>query len=664
MKNLSPVLAPPLSYFHATVQSLRPIFKAVQRKLTAHKLTVEPTENHYKKILEQASNGIVLLDAKGVITYVTPAVLRTFGYTKEELTGSTNLQIGHPEEKAMLTGFLSDIAKVPGKMGHVSYRVKTKSGIWRWVKSHVTNLLHEEGVNSLVFNYEDITENILLQEQREFAKNNTEALINSTNDLMWSVDSEMKLITANKAFLKRVKYDQGVILKAGHNVLDSSWIGAEKVATWKQLYLQALGGSSFTVNDFFDVPREYKWEETTFYPIYEKNVVKGVSCFLRDITEKKNAYETIRKNEALLATAQGIASFGSWECILAENGQVIDDSLQWSDELYRIFGLLPRECKMSLKKFHSCVHPEDFTLMQQSVRDAILRNTMYVAEYRIIRPNGDIVWIKSKGRAVSGENNGLIKLIGTAQDITLRKLDEQERTQLIRDLLQKNKDLEQFAYVISHNLRGPVANIQGLVDVFKTYVKGHAIEQRCADGIHQATLRLDEVIRDMHSILQVKKEFSEKKADIDLANLVQDVQESIKEYVEKQEGTIVTNFNGKAQLFTIRGYLYSIFYNLIMNSLKYRRAGIAPVITISSHLSENNIVLLFRDNGLGIDMHRFKNKIFTLYQRFHENIEGKGVGLYMVKSQVEALGGTIHAESEVGEGALFTVTLPVQVSEV
>jgi signal transduction histidine kinase len=106
---------------------------------------------------------------------------------------------------------------------------------------------------------------------------------------------------------------------------------------------------------------------------------------------------------------------------------------------------------------------------------------------------------------------------------------------------------------------------------------------------------------------------------------------------------------------TIKSYIYSIFYNLTSNSIKFKQPGIPPIIEISSFLSENKIVLLFKDNGLGIDLNKKGNQVFGLYKRFHLDTEGKGIGLYMVKTQVESLGGTIFIHSNVNTGTEFRI---------
>jgi signal transduction histidine kinase len=128
--------------------------------------------------------------------------------------------------------------------------------------------------------------------------------------------------------------------------------------------------------------------------------------------------------------------------------------------------------------------------------------------------------------------------------------------------------------------------------------------------------------------------------------------------IDGEEVSLNTDFSEANELITIKSYIYSIFYNLISNSIKYRQLGIKPIISIQSKRSNDKIILVFKDNGIGIDLNKLGGQVFGLYKRFHQHVEGKGMGLYMVKTQVEMIGGTIEIISEVNKGTEFIITLP------
>lgn len=250
------------------------------------------------------------------------------------------------------------------------------------------------------------------------------------------------------------------------------------------------------------------------------------------------------------------------------------------------------------------------------------------------------------------------KLIGfclSAYDNTKRKMMEVERQQIINDLLQRNKDLEQFAYMLSHNLRAPLANIKGAGDILCNMQLDETERAEYTTGLYDAVLKLDNVIEDMNTILYVKKNITENYENINLAKIIDEVKASIHEQIKQEKVEIECNFEGFTEIYSLRTYIYSIFHNLISNSIKYRRADASPVIKITTVKTDNKLAILFRDNCSGINMDRNKDKVFGLYNRFHKNIDGKGMGLYMVKTQVETLRGKISLTSEVNKGTEFLI---------
>jgi len=232
----------------------------------------------------------------------------------------------------------------------------------------------------------------------------------------------------------------------------------------------------------------------------------------------------------------------------------------------------------------------------------------------------------------------------------------EQKEKMTADLIQRNKDLEQFTYIISHNLRAPVANIIGLSSRLQQVNLAEDIKKQIAEGLFVSVKKLDEVIRDLNDILKVRQKVDESKQVINLTQFASDIHLSIEKMIENENAVIVWDFSEANEIITIKGYLHSIFYNLISNSLKYRQPGIPPAIKIKSQKLNNKIILVFKDNGLGIDLNSLSDQVFGLYKRFHtDRAEGKGIGLYMVKTQVESMGGKISISSEVNVGTEFRI---------
>lgn len=369
----------------------------------------------------------------------------------------------------------------------------------------------------------DITERKKAEEQKEFERRNKEALINSTDDLIWSINKDFKLIAANSAFIKEMKAHTGVEIKPGDDFANLAVFPDSSLKVWGALYERAYSGESFKTEIY--TPNsgtlEESWIEASFNPIIVNEQIAGIACYSRNITE--------------------------------------------------------------------------------------------------------------------------------------RKIAELERTKITNDLLQRNRDLEQFTFIISHNLRAPIANIIGLTDFLQNETLNPQEQKEFLQGLASTAVGLDATIRDINSILQVKLEVNDKKELISFTKLLHDIGVSQRSMIDKYQVTIKPDFSEIDEIFSLKVYLQSIFYNLISNSIKYSNPNEQSLIEIKSKKENGKIILIFKDNGLGFDLKAKADKIFGLYARFHTHVEGKGMGLFMVKTQVEALGGTITVESELNKGTEFTI---------
>lgn len=369
----------------------------------------------------------------------------------------------------------------------------------------------------------DITEKKKAEEQKEFERRDKEALINSTDDFIWSISTDYKLIAANDAFVKEMKEFTGLEIQQGDDLMSFDMIPDESIKNWEELYRRALLGEAFKTEIYtpHSSGRDESWIEASFNPIIVNKYIAGIACHSRDITKRKNA--------------------------------------------------------------------------------------------------------------------------------------ELERIKITNDLLHRNRALEQFTFIISHNLRAPTANIIGISEYLQTESLTQQERTEFLQALATSALGLDNIIKDINYILQVKLEVKERKEPISFSKLVNDISTSYGNLNEKHPVHIQSDFSEVDEIFSFKVYMHSIFYNLISNSIKYCRPNEQPFIEIMSKKENGKIVLIFKDNGLGIDLKTKGHKIFGLYARFHSHVEGKGMGLFMVKTQVEAMGGKITVASEPDKGTEFTI---------
>jgi signal transduction histidine kinase len=221
------------------------------------------------------------------------------------------------------------------------------------------------------------------------------------------------------------------------------------------------------------------------------------------------------------------------------------------------------------------------------------------------------------------------------------------------------RQLDMFSHIISHNLRGPISRVSGILELLKMHPYTSEEQKNLMGHLKTSALLIDEVIKDLNYILVQKRLGQETCVNISLKEILREVKQHLFEDIKSSKALIKDDLY-QADIYCIKGIMISIFYNLISNSIKYAARNAKPVITISAIKSGDYLNLRFSDAGIGFDADQYRDKVFRLYNRFHNHVSGKGMGLFLVKSHVDMLNGTINVESEPGKGTTFTINLPLK----
>ncbi|WP_158233215.1 PAS domain S-box protein [Reichenbachiella sp. 5M10] len=264
-------------------------------------------------------------------------------------------------------------------------------------------------------------------------------------------------------------------------------------------------------------------------------------------------------------------------------------------------------------------------------------------------------WFKIRIRPILGVKDEFLGLTIASDDITEQKQAQLEKESLTARLIQRNQALEQFAYIISHNVRAPLANILGLTNLLP--VLGTEIDNYL-DGLKESASKLDQVVTDLNRMLEIHKPCMYPQEQIKLTEIHEAVCNSLQNDNEDFDIDIRTDFSEVGSLISIKPYIKNIFYQLIHNSFRYLRKGVEPMLEIKSMDLGERIGLQFTDNGIGIDLDMYGDQMFGFYKRFHQEVEGKGLGLYTVHSQVKSMRGNIVVKSIPDQGSSFIITLP------
>lgn len=251
---------------------------------------------------------------------------------------------------------------------------------------------------------------------------------------------------------------------------------------------------------------------------------------------------------------------------------------------------------------------------------------------------------------LDGESNILTMIF----DISEQKKVEGELLTLANELISTNKELSQFAYITSHNLRAPVVNIDSLLKFYDPKKSDSPENEMIFEKIVISVEQLKSSLQDLIQLVAIKDDQGKNKEKVAFANIVEMVKRNLHIQIEEVKANIETDFSEVNEITINKPIIESIIQNLISNGIKYAGRE-TPHIQLRTNRYDNGVILLVKDNGIGMDLNKMGNRLFGMYQRFHENKEGKGLGLYIVKSQIESIGGKIEVESQPEQGTTFKV---------
>jgi signal transduction histidine kinase len=228
-------------------------------------------------------------------------------------------------------------------------------------------------------------------------------------------------------------------------------------------------------------------------------------------------------------------------------------------------------------------------------------------------------------------------------------------------LLRTNVDLDNFIYTASHDLKAPISNIEGLLKALLRSLPAESLASERVQGItgmmQSSVERFKKTIANLTEVVKLQKEHSGEVCLIDLQKLIGEVVLDLASLISESDTQLQVDLTGCPAIRFSEKNLRSVIYNLLSNAIKYRSPERTPQVKIHCALTSGYCVLSVTDNGLGMDPQRI-SQLFTMFKRFHDHVEGTGIGLYMVKKMVENAGGRIQVESRVGEGSVFTVFFP------
>ncbi|MGF7118957.1 PAS domain S-box protein [Methanobacterium oryzae] len=692
------------------------IFYDITKRKKAEK-TLRESEARFRSVLDNSLDALYRVNLKtNQYEYLSPAFEGVVGFSPKKFMSMTSeeaMSIVHPDDLSVAKEALARL-EVEGHVT-VDYRVLDRGGKYRWLSNHISLIRDDEGQPL----YRDGTiRNIT--EQKKAEKELIEVLDNSqrlTEELEASNEQlkqqGVELLQVNKS-LRQSDEDMNRAQEVGQIGswrLDVRW----NILTWSdenyrifgvpkgtpmtyEMFLEivhpddrqyvdtqwnaGLAGEPYDIEHRIVVGTQIKWvREKAYLEFDDEGIVLGGFGITQDITDRKKleeelrqayghleeqinertvelkeAYESLKESEERFDLAIKAAQEGIWDWNIETN------AVWYSHRYKEMLGYSDNEIENHINAWLHLLHPDDKKRTLQLV-DAILKGERdYEVEFRLRHKDGHYVDILSRGFPVRRELDGkIIRIVGTHVDLTELKKAEKQLKEAITELKHSNKELQQFAYISSHDLQEPLRTIASFTQLLQLRYKGKFDEDadEFMEYIVEAAIRMKEQIEGLLEYSRVGTKGGEFKT-VDLNEILHQTIQNLHISIEESEAKIIAddlpNVMGDVE------QLRRVFQNLISNAIKFRKSEEPPKIKISANKDIYNSEYVFsvKDNGIGIE-EQYSERIFTIFQRLHTRkvYKGTGIGLSIVKRIIKRHGGRIWVESEFGVGSTFYFTIPI-----
>ncbi|MFC0609216.1 PAS domain S-box protein [Rufibacter quisquiliarum] len=489
------------------------------------------------------------------------------------------------------------------------------------------------GVHGLAKDITHVKRQQLLLEETAKRLNN---ILESIKDAFFTLDQEWRFTYVNPEFEKTMKARKEDLV--GRKITE-----VYDPAIFEPFYRQFQRAVGKRAPIHFEEYSTYlnSWLSVTVYPSEE-----GFSVYVKGINSRKRAEAELKKLS--LVASKTVNSV----YITDEEARI-----EWvNDGFTRLTGYTLEEV-VGRK-------PGDFLASPAtranvfSIREKLAIEKPFVQEVENMSKSGEVYWSKLDVTPILDEHSGgAKKFIVIETEITGQKKAEEERVRLTDELLRRNRHLEQFTYIVSHNLRSPVANVLGLTSLLMG-TEDREMQLTVTDKLRHTAKGLDTIIRDLNDLLSLQGGLLEAREKISLPEIVE---QALLSLPNESYQHVTIDLNGIQEIISVRSFMNSILSNLLTNAVKYRSLERPLDIKVTARLEEasNLLCLSVSDNGLGINLEKEEKNLFGLYKRFHFHVAGRGLGLYLVKMQAEALGGAVNVQSKPGVGSTFNVFVNV-----
>lgn len=661
--------------------------KPAELQLLVHTQATKLLNNELKfeTIFQQAAVGIVHVDTlTGKLIEINKKFSQMLGYSFDELISKTTKDVTHPDDFGVNYNKLNDLKDQKIRSFSIQKRYIHKNGSIIWVNMTTSPLWkRDENPSTHISIIEDITQQKLSEEaiknseirfkslfedspialweedfsllkkyldQNNFSKKSeTEIMeyLNSNTEFVKHCISLVKIININNECLAlhhpKTKKD---LITQLNNVLNN-----DAMDSFKAQILAILKGEKRLIIDSKVKKSDGEYRDISLrwnvMPGHEETLER-VIISTEDITARKASEKIIiqsqKKLESLIDTIDGIV----WEC---DYETYIFTYV--NNKAEEITGYSKEEWMRDGDFWGSKVHPDDREWVLNFCSVQSKTTIQYDFEYRMLAKNGSIIWIRDIVNVIR-ENGKPVSLKGIMIDITKSKEAEKDLNNSFNLVNEQNKRLLNFSYIVSHNLRSHTSNIQSISSLIESSESEEEryelinMLQNVSNTLNETMLNLNEVVNIQTNINLIIERLS-------LNENINKILKILSEQIQFKKAIVQNNVAPDVFVNYNPAYLESILLNFISNALRYSHSLRTPTISLKSYTENGKTVLEIADNGIGIDLKKYGDKLFGMYKTFHQNPDSKGIGLFITKNQIDAMDGNVTVESEPNIGTTFKI---------
>lgn len=631
----------------------------------------ESSSFDYSTVVSYLQQLVCVKDKEGKYVMVNTAFCDLAGVGKDEIIGKDDTEIGlflNPEQIMLADKAVFDT----GQKKHIPLEPFTdKYGSLYWFRTNKTPLLGSNGdVEQVLIVSDDISNKIEVEQRLLKSELRYKSIFENNYSGIIVVNQQLDILNKNKAFNKLVS-------------IDATRLGADDL----KKYI-----SKADRNDLLDlmaslVTRNYESFDLQLELEINNSENINTICFVRGLyDENGNFTEAVVTFQDITKEVKNRKALEDSEKrfrVIVENATEAIMLLDYDSKKYldvnmnaqELFGYSREEfLQLELGALSPLNQGDgsDSKIASEKQMKKALDGENVIYEWTVRRKDNRLIPCEVRLVKLPYQGSSIVRT--SVIDITDRKRAERmlnlekqkleqknnELTELNDTLENQTKQLQEFAYISSHNLRSPAGNIRALLDFYRDDPTPQNLDL-ILGKLDTVSVDLLETINDLADVVKIKNEVSQEKTKIPLAVLIEKAKDSLSQQIGSKKAKVTVDLNGIEAIYSSKTYMDSIALNLLSNALKYAKTDVPPIIQITASEEDSFFKLRIKDNGLGIDLKKHGKKIFGLRKTFHRNKDSRGVGLFITKAQVEAMQGSISIQSEPNVGTTFTISLPSKI---